>query len=471
MTAASSSARLPYAHLAEFAATLRFEDLPPTTVGIVKLMILDSLGTALAATTIGDGCPEVIGLMQELGGGPALSSILGTCARVSAPNAAFANGALVHALNFDPAGADTGHLGVVCLAAPLAVSEAKGGVTGREFIAASAVACEVTARITAALVAVGVPPSDRFLSGQLLSYFGAAAGSGRVIGLDPARMRSCFGLALMQAAGSRQVVMSGDPPAKAIYGAFPNQAGVLAALLSRDGLGADCDALGEPAGLFPMIYGGNRDEAVLLEGLGSRFTLEKVAFKPWATSNHLHPFIEAAIVLHREGLRASDVARVEIVVDRHLLPWCEPLEARRRPANAASAANSLVFCVAKALSGGNVLLSDFTGDGLSDATARSLAERSTYRCADDGSKGIVIVTTTAGQIVERRAAPVPPHSSGASSRALLEAKFRDCCAHAGIALSGAQATEIIHMVDHLEEIEDISALARRACGLTPWSDE
>src|SRR5262245_53264559 len=252
-------------------------------------MVLDSLGCAIAATAVGDGCRETVAVMGALGGKPE-STIFGLSTKVSAPNAAFANGALVHALNYDPIGSEIGHVGVVCLVAPLAVAEAIGGLPGREFLTASAVACEISARITAAIARTGRRPSEKFLSGQLLSYFGAAVGAARVLGLDAAQMRSALGLALMQMAGSRQVVLSGDPPAKAIYGAFPNQAGVLAALLSQQGLGADCDIVGEPAGLYPMIYGGECDLKVLTKGLGEKFLLNEVEFKPWPTSNHVHAF-------------------------------------------------------------------------------------------------------------------------------------------------------------------------------------
>src|SRR5436190_1411138 len=99
-------------------------------------MILDSLGCALAATGLGDGCRGTMAVMGALGGKPE-STIIGLAVKVSAPNAAFANGALVHALNYDPISAEIGHVGIVCLAAPLAMAEAIGGVSGREFIAAS----------------------------------------------------------------------------------------------------------------------------------------------------------------------------------------------------------------------------------------------------------------------------------------------------------------------------------------------
>jgi len=87
--------------LAAFAAMLRFDDLPSDAVMTIKRMVLDSLGTALAATTLGDGCAESMAVMERLGGPPE-ATILGTKTKIAATGAAFANGALVHALNYDP---------------------------------------------------------------------------------------------------------------------------------------------------------------------------------------------------------------------------------------------------------------------------------------------------------------------------------------------------------------------------------
>src|SRR5262249_27065498 len=160
-------------------------------------------------TTLGDGCREAIAVARRLGGPPE-SSILGTDARVCATHAAFANGALVHALNYDPIGSEIGHVGVICLPAPLALAQASGRASGKELLAAACVAGEVCARVTAAISRTGRRPSEKFLSGQLLTHFGAAAGAGRMLGLDGDAMESALGLALMQMSGSRQVVLSGD---------------------------------------------------------------------------------------------------------------------------------------------------------------------------------------------------------------------------------------------------------------------
>lgn len=461
--AGRSTETRPTQALAAFAAALSYDDLPAEVVATLKRMLLDSLGAALAATTLGDGCRESVAVMRALGGPPE-STVLGFGAKVAAPNAAFANGALVHALNYDPIGPEVGHLGVVCLVAPLAMAEAAGGVSGRALLAASAAACEVTARVTAAIARTGRHPSEKYMAGQLLGYFGAAAGAGRVLGLDAGRMRSALGLALMQLAGSRQVVLSGDPPAKAIYGAFPNQAGVLAALLAREGLGADVDVLGEPAGLYAMIYGGACDAGALTEGLGAEYLLTGAQFKPWPTSGNVHAFIEAAGALARDGLDPAEVAAVEVVTQSHLRPWCEPLEARRRPENAAAAANSIPFCVAKALAQGDVRLADFTAEGLRDEAAIALAERVTYRLDDALEGGVVAVRTHGGARREAHVATPLGHPSRPVSRARLVAKFRDCCAQAVHPVGDDRAEAIVAMIDGLETLDDVGRLAALADG-------
>jgi 2-methylcitrate dehydratase PrpD len=453
----------PTRALADFAASLRFEDIPPGIVAITKRMILDALGCAIAGSTLGPGCAESMTVMRDLGG-RAESTILGLGAKVAAPNAAFANGALVHALNYDPAGSETGHLGVVCLVAPLAMAEALGGVSGPAFLTASVVACEVKARITAALVRAGVQPSNKFMPGQLLSYLPCAAGAAKILGLDAGGFRSAFGLALMQSAGSRQPVLSGDPPAKAIYGAFPNQAGVLSARLAEAGLGADMDAFNPPAGLFTMIYGDKGDRSVITEGLGTDYLLSDAEFKAWPASNHVTPFIEAARDISVQGIGPDDIVAVEVVAHSLVQPWCEPLAGRRRPDNAAAAGNSIPFCVTKTLAHGDLGLGDFTAYGLNDHATHAVADRLTYRLNDAIQGGLVIVKTRTGARVEEHV-PVPlGHPSRPISDERLRDKFRDCCRHSATPISAQNVEKLIETIDALERLDDVGRLATLACG-------
>ena len=443
--------------LAAFAANIAYESLPSEAVIALKQVVLDTLGTAVAATTLGAGCRELVAVIRGMGG-TAESTIIGFGDRVPAAQAAYVNGGLAHALNYDAVGA--GHPGVL-VPAPLAVAEKLGNVSGKDFLAALAAGMEITARINAALMLAGVNASQTFLEGQLVSIFGATASAGCLLELSPTEMRSAVGLALMQASGTMQVVVGGDPPAKAIYAAFPNYGGVMAALLAKQGLDAECDALEGEAGFFAMYYGGKYVREALVQGLGTEFRCTDVRFKPWPTSGIPHPFIQAAANLAQgHALTPNAIQRIHVTADPYARPWMEPIAERRRPQNAASAANSIPFATAKALVNGQVTLADFTPAGLQEPEALAVAERLEYSFDEGLKKGSAIVevaTADGRRLTERVDSPLGSAANPMSYEQLV-AKFRDCLSHAVKPIPESAVQEFIEMAAHLEEMPDVSAL-------------
>ena len=76
--------------LASFAINTRFEDIPAEAVDEVKILLMDSIGCALAALTIDKG-KMTVALSKRLGG-PSESSIIGMKDKVSCVSAVLANG-------------------------------------------------------------------------------------------------------------------------------------------------------------------------------------------------------------------------------------------------------------------------------------------------------------------------------------------------------------------------------------------
>jgi 2-methylcitrate dehydratase PrpD len=365
-------------------------------------------------------------------------------------------------LNFDAISTSAGHIGIVCLAAPLAAAEAIGRVSGRRFLAAACAAAEVAARLKAAMVPAGQSFGPQYLSGQMLGYFGCAAGAGNVLGLSSQDMHSAFGLSLMQASGSMQLLFDGDPPAKAIYGGFPNQAGVLAAWLSNAGLDAACRAIDGEAGLFALINAGLYDRDTLLDDLGIEFQFTEAQCKPWPTSVEAHPFIEAAIKLHRREFDLAAIGEVTIIGPPRVKPWLEPADVRCRPPNAAVAANSIPFAVANALCRGDLTLPVFTPEGLADQNALSVAGKVRYLLDESIRGGIVEVTTTDGA-THRASVPIAlGHPTRPMPYEDVVAKFRQCCRYAAFRLTDNRIENLIELIEDLEQVEDMRQLARAA---------
>ena len=451
----------PTRQLANFISGLKYEDLPSEAVVVLKMLCLDTVGTALAGTTLGPGCDEVRRVVRDAGGVEECT-VIGYGVKAPALTAAFANGATAHALNYDALGGEGGHLGVSTLPAPLAAAERRGGISGKELLAAMGAAAEVTARLAGALFRANVKANETFLEGQLLGYFGAAAGASRIMGLSPQETHSALGAALMQAGGTMQVVFDGDPPAKAIYGGFANLGGMLSALLAQQGLGAEVRVIDGQAGLYGMFYHGTYDHGAITDDLGKEFDLLKARFKPWPTSGIVHPFIEAACELAQQHrLRRDDIVSVMVRSNDHFMNWVEPQAERQKPPNAASAANSVQFAVGKAFAHQSVGLSDFTTQGLEDSDALAIAALTSYEVDDSmsGLTGKVEVTTSSGERLSETV-PVPlGHPDRPLSLEQIVAKLRDCASHSARLIRGDALEQLVERVDKLEEMDDVRVLA------------
>jgi 2-methylcitrate dehydratase PrpD len=455
MTIPSSSLGIT-ARWATFASELTFTRLPGELLPVLKGLVLDTIGVALAASTLGECCREV-GALVAASPGPSECTVLGFGGRASVQQASFANGALAHALNFDALGKHGGHLGVAAVAAPLAMAERRGAVSGTDLLTAVALGAELTARLAAALNAAGVGTSAQFLQGQVLGYFGATVAAGRILGFSQSRMHSAMGLALMQAAGTRQVSVEGGP-AKAIYGGFANQGAILAALLAEQGVDARCAALEGQSGLLGLFYDGQFDEAVLMEGLGQRFYAQEIAFKPWPISSIVQAYV-AAILSSRAQLKfpTAAIERIQLRVPRREASWLEPAAERRRPANAATAANSIFFGIAKALCNGAFTLADVTQDGLRQASALAIADKIEYELEEFLAAGRIMLTLHGGREISISA----DESTPAVTFDQLAAKFRDCARYAAKPVADHASEALIARIADLEHEADVAALLRQ----------
>ena len=110
--------------LAAFVAGTTFDDLPADVVHESKRILVDSLGCAVAGIDDMKGriAVEFAGM---LGGVDETATIFGSARRSSVFGAAFANGELINALDFD-AVLPPGHVSPYVLPGALAVAEADG---------------------------------------------------------------------------------------------------------------------------------------------------------------------------------------------------------------------------------------------------------------------------------------------------------------------------------------------------------
>ena len=84
--------------LAQHAATLAFDALPPALVSMLKQCVLDTLGVTIGASGLADEAKILADYARELGG-RADSTLLGFGTQAPASWAALVNGSLGHMLD------------------------------------------------------------------------------------------------------------------------------------------------------------------------------------------------------------------------------------------------------------------------------------------------------------------------------------------------------------------------------------
>ena len=167
----SSAVNFPLSsELAAWASRVRFEDLPADVVEATKLRVLDVIGLSLAGaeTAFGKSTRDAIVAMSPAGP----CRILGFGDRVGVTSAAFANGALSQALEYDDTHNESiVHMSSPAVAAALALSEFTA-VTGRDLITAIALGNEISCRVGS--VSSGELHKRGFHPTGLFATFGAA---------------------------------------------------------------------------------------------------------------------------------------------------------------------------------------------------------------------------------------------------------------------------------------------------------
>src|SRR5688500_15386908 len=171
---------------------LRYESLPPQAIKVAKEVTLDGLAVTLAGATEPLGVGRIsTEYVKSLGGAPQASVIAGGF-KTSLTNAAYANGTMAHALDFDNTWYPLNHPTSPTLPAILAIAE-HHVMPGRKVIEAIAAAFEVQGRLR--LAATGLGTGGGFHKPGMTGTFGATAGAGRLLGLNRDQMLMAFGLA------------------------------------------------------------------------------------------------------------------------------------------------------------------------------------------------------------------------------------------------------------------------------------
>lgn len=465
--------------LSHFLAETSYDDLSDRLLHETKRMIADTVGVSIAAAET-----EVVDIADTVCREPPQSYpaarvlVHGGIGRVT--DAAFVNGVMAHALDFDDMHARVGgHPSVPVLPVVLALGEHLES-SGSELLTAFALGAEVET------VLGDVMNPGHYTHGwhptAVLGQIGAAVAAGALYDFSETEFARVIGLAASKACGIKGNFGTMTKPQHVGNAA---RGGIESARLVDNGFTASESILeDENAGLCEMFQGEPPYEfGERFDALGELWGLTNppVSFKPYPCCGSTHAPIDAALELRAaHSLALDEIERVDIIEHPRRLPHTD----RPEPRTALEGKFSVQYVVATALRDGDVWLDSFTEEAVTDPEIQRFLpkiqvepdENVTDRLADvPGAEkadweqwdtrftgqvprkkhGFLRVTTKAGDVYESYVdAPTgtPPNPMSDEE---IHKKYRRCVSPY---LPDEQVEGALDLITDLENVDDVTRL-------------
>jgi 2-methylcitrate dehydratase PrpD len=299
--------------LSQYMAAAAATPLPAPALEQAKLHILDTLGAMVSGATLRPGRLAIA--FARSYGGDKVATVVASDVVVGPIEAALANGILAHSDETDDSHAPSvSHPGAPVVAATLAAGE-KFGIDGAHFVRAVALGYDIGTRMTMTLgpdFAVG-HKSTHAVAGN----WGTAAAAGCCAGLSEQQMRWLVDYTAQQSAGIMSWQRDRDHIEKAfVFAGMAARNGVNAALLVQAGwTGVDDVLLGSDN--FFAAYGPQADPNGLIEGLGTRFEVERTNIKKWTVGSPIQAPLDALWnLMQAHAFKPDEVEKVIVRVAR-----------------------------------------------------------------------------------------------------------------------------------------------------------
>ncbi len=432
---------------ADFTVRLDLDAVPPGAVTWAKWGLLDCTGVAIAGAAT--QMSAIIDDYLKFVGGNPQARVIGLGTPANLPEAAMANGALAHALDFDDVGG-FGHPTAVLAPVIYALADV-ARPSGKEALTAYVAGYEVGncladrntfGKIDTKSWHLGWHPTGPY------GTIGATCTAARLLKLTRAQTMHAMGIAASEACGIQKNFGTMTKP---LHAGLAARNGVFAALLAQRGFTADMDALGGEQGFLRAFKGpGDYTEELVCTNLGKTYALARglvIKWYPacWSTHRATSGVIE---LVKQHALRPDDIESIE--VDLRLIPLLHT-----NPATGLQGKFSMAFNLALGVLEGWSEIPDYTARRTQEAGLRAIMQKVRHvEDPADGSVNVAIVTKGARRL-EKNIKHAPGDPSFGLQEERTRNKFRACAAYR---LSPAAVATVETDLLNLDQVPDLERL-------------
>jgi 2-methylcitrate dehydratase PrpD len=449
--------------LAEFIIRTTYEKIPKEVTAVSKDIILDTIGISLAGSKE-ETCKIVNSMILEFGGEP-VSTVIGGGFKTAPVFAAIANGTAAHLLDYDDLFASA-HPSAVLVPAILALGE-KCNSPGKEILTAYVVGFEVLAKVGSIL---GNRHYTRgWHSTSTIGSLSATAASAKLLKLDVQQTIMALGIASSLTGGLRANFGTMTKP---LHAGNAARNGIMAAILAAKGFTASENILGEESGFF-SVFGEepSYDTELMCRQLGAPFSLVSpgVWLKKYPCAAGNHASIDAVLQIKKDhSFDYTKILEIECTTGRQT----PKVLIHHRPTTGLQAKFSLEYCIAAALTDGELTLNHFTDEKVLSPEIQDLIPKVKYSFPSELANTTgpydlprtVTIKLSDGKTFSKSVKVCKGQPGNPMSKEELHGKFRDCAKRV---LPVDEITKVLNSISTLEQTTDISELMHSLSGTQP----
>lgn len=443
--------------IAEFALSLRPEDVPDEVLDYGKLLLTDTFGVAMSCQNM-EHAAAVRCAVKAMESAPQ-ATLWGTEEKASLPDAALYNASLIHGADYD----DTHVAGIVhpsasVVSTAITVGEYVGS-SGEDILTAIVAGWEIITRLGVA--AKGRFHDRGFHGTGVVASFAAACVAAKLMGDGRDVLVNALGICGSQAAGLQEFLQDGTWTKK-IHPGWGAHSALYALAMAREGFTGPGKVFEGTFGMWMTHCGGIDGLEEAFSDLGKVWRTKEITVKLYPVCHMTHSFIDCMRALMEEnGFSAKDIASAECRIESRCYPIvCTPREVKTRPATDYVMRFSLPYVVALAATKGRVSPGEIDLRYARDPEICDLMDR--IACVEDDTKrnpgyfpGYLTVTLKDGRtLVKDQRWEMGTEQNPLNVQA-VQRKFAD---NLEPLYSQEQIRNILDHVERLQELSDARGL-------------
>jgi 2-methylcitrate dehydratase len=443
--------------LSDYALSIDYRDLGDEVVLEAKKRVIDSIGCALGAFREFPVRAARSTVMNDHPG--RASTILGTRVKTSPDMATFVNGAMVRYFDYndtylskEPAHPSDN------ISACLATAEREGS-TGKELLAAIALAYEIQCRLCDA-----ADIRHRGWDHVCYGLVSAALASGVLMGLSREKLTHAVNISLNSHIAMRQVRAGELSAWKGCSFANAARNAVFSAMLAGNGMTGPAPIFEGEMGFFKQVSGPFELETEKFGGKAGTFKLVETYVKYFPAEYHAQSAIWAALAARKKVGNADDIESVGVETHEAGYTILGKDKEKWTPSTKETADHSMPYMVGMAILKGRVDNSTYSTKNIQDGKTLEFLRRITvtedaeFTRAYPGhiANRVTLKLRSGGTVTEQMDIP-KGHPKNPMSADEVESKFRRLT---GRFLKEGQKERVLDFVWNLEKQKEVGPLFR-----------